>query len=694
MELSESLISFEVKIILMYNIRIEGKFFAFFAHSFACFAVKKTFLLIITFIINYSVYCQDGKLSDISISIAEELAADESDPESATLFIEQLHELSENPVRINLADESELTRLFFLSDFQIKALTDHIKESGDIISIYEIASIPGFDRQTAEMMNPFISLTERMNESSGSFKFRNNLLTNFIIKPGENDTSSLGSAWKILSKYKFTAGSFSGRITVEKDAGEKFLSDNGKLPDFYSCNLSWSGNGMVRKIIIGDYSARFGYGTNVNSRMRTGLSLTSSGYISARDEVKPYTSTDENNFFRGIATEFSISNLGFSLFYSNNPVDATLCISADSTRTCVTNLYRSGLHYSSQLMLKKDVVKETFYGINVNYNISSIRFGLTWTVNSFSLPLDLKGSDPEDLYGFVGIQNNVFSVYYNTLINRLLLFGEVSSDRSLNFAVLQGFTARPADRLSINVLYRHYSPEFTSFHAGAPGSSSSTGNEYGLLGNFTFEAAKYLFISAGCDISSFPWLKYRCSFPSLAKRKEIRIKYLPSDKTSIEISYNYRFSMSNIHNDSGISDMSEQAARTFKGIIRYSPLENLTLITRFDYKVVETTGSKGMLMLQDINYRFRQIPVAVWFRHCIFNTDEWSSRIYTYENDLLYSFSIPALSGKGSRNYLMVKWEISDIVEFRVKYRITSIQSPYNIVEEDDELKLQFRIWF
>jgi len=65
------------------------------------------------------ILCQNEKQSEIIVSIAEELAADESDPDAITLFIEQLHELSENPVNVNSGDETEISRLFFLSDFQI-----------------------------------------------------------------------------------------------------------------------------------------------------------------------------------------------------------------------------------------------------------------------------------------------------------------------------------------------------------------------------------------------------------------------------------------------------------------------------------------------------------------------------------------------------------------------------------------------
>ena len=70
------------------------------------------------------------------------------------------------------------------------------------------------------------------------------------------------------------------------------------------------------------------------------------------------------------------------------------------------------------------------------------------------------------------------------------------------------------NRITINILYRKYDPGYISFHGKGPLSSSAGDDVSGFLVNFTFEAAKYLFISAGCDLRYFPWMKYRCSAPS------------------------------------------------------------------------------------------------------------------------------------------------------------------------------------
>ena len=189
----------------------------------------------------------------------------------------------------------------------MKALADYAHSSGRILSVFELATIPGFDKETVEIMIPFITLEFKTVINPDSVRWKNSLISNFSIKPGNNDTSSLGSMWRILTKYKFSAGRFSGGFTIEKDPGEKFLCGNPPLPDFLSSHIVFSGSGIIRKIIAGDFSARFGQGTNINTGIRRGMSLTEPGYMSASNEIKPYTSTDENNFFRGVAAEFSFS---------------------------------------------------------------------------------------------------------------------------------------------------------------------------------------------------------------------------------------------------------------------------------------------------------------------------------------------------------------------------------------------------
>jgi hypothetical protein len=656
--------------------------------------MKRILLIFLAISISFNLLSQDEKVSDIISSIAEELANDETDPEAVAAFIDKLHELNEKPVRINSAGETELSRLFFLTDFQVKALLDYVHSSGRVVSFYELAVIPGFNRELVSMMIPFIYLDSEKTIQSDSIRLRSSWLTNISVRYPVSDSLSPGSPWKILTRYRFTAGSFSGGFTIEKDGGEKLLAGNPPLPDFLSANLAWTGKGIVRKLIAGDFGARFGMGTNINTGLRTGLSLTQPGYLSGRDEIKSYTSTDENIFFRGAAVQFQIKKTGISIYGSVNRIDATIDTADNKKDLFIKTFYTSGIHNTLSAEIKKDAVTEYCYGVNVSSDLKNISLGFLWSASRFSLPVVRTDSDPEDIYGFKGNRNLAASAYYRALLGKMILYGELSSNLNGRIALVQGLIFRPADRLALNLLYRNYHPGFTSFHGKGLFSSSAGDNVKGMFGNFTFEAARHLFISAGCDLRYHPWLKYRCSAPSMSVSREIRVKFLPTDKITFETAYNYRSTAINLQNAYGIEKQESLTARGIKGVVKYSPVDNLTFVTRMDYKVCQPGADKGMLLLQDINYRFRKAPVSIWFRYCIFKTDSWDSRLYTYENDLLYNFSIPALSGNGNRSYIMIDWKASGFADFRIKYAFTGLIQNGRYLSENKELKIQVRMWF
>jgi hypothetical protein len=621
-------------------------------------------------------------------AFAEELAADENDPAAAELFTDRLYDLNSDPVKINSGNEDELCRLFFLTGFQVRALADYVKTTGRIVSPYEIANIPGFDRETTEMMLPFISFESSSRTQSGRVKIRHTLLSNFITKSSLSDTLFPGSPWKILTKYKFRAGRFSGGLTMEKDPGEKLIYGKPPLPDFFSGHLDWQGSGFIKKVIIGDYSACFGQGSGINTGLRTGLPLTASGYLAGKSEIRSYTSTEENNFFRGIATEFSFKNLDVSLFFSSNRIDATLNDAGSSIRS----LYSTGLHNSTGTIRKKDVVGELSYGLHLSYNFKKLRTGILWTENRFSLPFIPEIVSPTDRYDFKGNKNTLYTIYYNSFFRRFIFFGEFSYSGSNKHALIQGMSLRPAERLNVNLIYRNYSPGYVSFHGNGSGGSSLNNNGSDILGNFTLEAAKFLFVSAGSDIRYFPWMSYRCSAPSRSIRYEARIRYLPSDRFSFETVYSSRNSMADNNSRTGVPVQEEVISKSVRGYVKYSPAGNIVFGTRIDFKLADPSGSKGTLLLQDINIRFRKLPVAVWARYCIFNTGGFESGIYTWENDLLNSFNIPVMYGSGSRSYIMIAWKPLEKIEFRIKYALTTLEAIATTVKNTREVKIQLRI--
>jgi hypothetical protein len=654
----------------------------------------KVIITIALWLLSLNILSQESPLSDILNSIAEDLAENDTGEEEAGLFIEKLQELAEKPVNINSSDETELSRLFFLTDFQIKALSDYIRTSGEIVSVFEIQNIPGFGREQAEMIIPFIMLVPAQDNALGRSGRKIESVSNLCLKWPFTKENQTGPPWKFLTKYRFTTGRISGGITAEKDYGEKCLTGKPPVPDFFSANLALTGSGIIRKVIIGDFGGRFGLGTGFNTGLRSTLSVASSGIVSGSDALNPYSSADENSFLRGAALQMQVKKTKFFLYCSGNRIDATPDSTGAPDRITIKSFTRTGLHNTKTLLERKDLVTETGCGIAVSSEIKNLRIGILWNFGRFSLPAGSATGKAEDLFGFRGGSYYTASLYYRAVVGKFITAGEVTSTTDNKFAFVQSFSVRPADRLTMALIYRQYSPGFTSFHGRGPLSGSTGDNLRGLAGNFSFEAAKYLFVKAGYDFRYHPWLKYRCGSPSISKAAEVRILFSPGENLRTEVSYKYSYSILDRSDEKGIKKQDEFVGRTFRCAIKYPLNRQLSTGMRIELRLTEPEESKGILMFQDFTFRPDKLPVSIWFRYCIFRTDDWNSRLYTYENDLFNSFSVPALYGTGNRFYLMAAWNFGGYADLRIKYAVTSKLGNNFVTDETEELKVQLRLMF
>ncbi len=649
----------------------------------------KYFLIFLLITTTSFLFSQERQQSGVITSIAEELAADENDQQGAENFADMLRSLLEDPVALNSADEKEVSRLFFLTGFQVKILCEYVRKNGRILTIYEIANIPGFDQEITRMIMPFITLSGDIRESGDTVRLHHTLLTNIGFKPGNSDISSIGSPLKMLMRYSLSAGKLSGGITIEKDQGEKFLSGHPPMPDYLSVNIAWKGKGFFKRIIIGDYSARFGQGVALNTSALYGSSVSSTFNMSGRDEIKPHTSAEENNFFRGIAVVTGAARTDISFFLSSLRIDATLSDSSGIENPQIVSLYKTGIHNTSSSLMKKDDLRESAFGFNISHSFRNLNTGIILTGNRFSTPFAKGGGGPADLYDFTGRTNLILSGYYSLLVRDFIFSGEFAMEGRKKYGIVQNLAFRPCDRLTINFIYRNYSPGFISFHGGGPGTNSSSGSETELTGSFAFEAARFLFLNGGSDLRIYPWLRYRNSAPSTSIRHEVRLKYLPSDKLNFEILYGYRSSAIDESRETGMALPAESATHTVRFQMRYITQEALTLTTRADLKKLYPSGESGLSLTQDISLKFNKIPLSIWFRYGIFSTGSYYTGIYAWENDILYGFSVPALFGKGSRTYIVVRWDPWKKAELRFKYGITSSGTDGINYKYSDEFKFQ-----
>jgi hypothetical protein len=64
----------------------------------------------------------------------------------------------------------------------------------------------------------------------------------------------------------------------------------------------------------------------------------------------------------------------------------------------------------------------------------------------------------------------------------------------------------------------------------------------------------------------------------------------------------------------------------------------------------------------DIVFKPVMKPFSVIARWLYFETSSYDSRIYAYENDVLFSYAVPAYSGRGNHYGILFNYDISKMI--------------------------------
>lgn len=627
--------------------------------------------------------CQEVN-TGFSESVEEILAiADDYDPAA---LLEMLSELREFPVIINSGDEKEISRLFFLTEFQIMVLASHVRQNGSVVTLYELALLPAFDRSTVMLMAPCISL-EPYAEAGGKGYGRTivTLSASARFSGEENDTEGVRSLLKVShERQRIDFG-----LTAENDPGERFTFREAPGSDFLSGYLDFRGNKIIDRVIVGDYALRFGEGVLLNSSRWMGSWLSSPSFMSGRSAAVPYKSSEENEFFRGICISAGDINSGVLLFGSSNLIDARPLYGEDSTATAVSNLVRGGLHVTESQLAARNTLKETVAGLRLTAGAARIRGGVTAMSTWFSLPFRPDRSQPQNIHAFEGGRLLNLAADFRAGTGPVLLFAETGLSLPGGWAATAGVRAKPSGRVTFNLLGRHFSPRYYAFHSGAYKAVSGSGNETGIAASLHLEAGRHLFVTAAADHYRIPGPRYRSSLPSYGSRIELKGEYRPRDDINLRLSCSSSSREYDIPSGTGTAGSENHVRRQVGFVLNCIPARGFMLTTRASASFVTPPEEKGCLLCQDLSYSFNSLRLRVWLRYLLSSTGGWDSRLYAWENDLLSSFSVPALYGEASRSFIMVSWKPAGNIEARFKYAFTDSDNGLR-----KEVKGQVRISF
>ena len=648
-------------------------------------------------------------------SIAENNEEDESDLVQLAEYVQQL---KQDPVEVNFASMEELQELPYLNIFQVNNLLQYRQRTGKIYTPYELMAVKGFDRELIEKTLPFLSF--QTEKTVPQIKPRQLWLYsrhNIIARASQNieqrqgfkeDYGSpyLGNPQAYYLRYRGTYRRLvSVGLVAQHDPGEPLGGEYQKSTvDHLSGHIALTDYGPIKTFIAGDYQAEFGQGLALWTGLAFGKSSRSTEIKRFARGFRAFTGSEENRFLRGMAVTWRIRNsLDLSAFYSSKSVDANLELDESSQTTeMVSSLQSTGLHRTLDELADKDANHLQVFGTNVTYRGNGFSAGITAVKHRLRLPL-MESDQLYRKFGFSGSEISNFSMDANYLFRDLNLFGELASDSKGNLAGVIGLQSNPADGLYMSLLHRNYGKKYQTLYNSPFGESGSYGEKGTYLGfeweiNPTFSWRSYF------DIYEFRWLRFRTDAPSAGHDIQTQLDLSFNRFLSSYIRLKYKSSQINSDAESSMESLAPRSKLNLRIHAEYQLSTSLKSASRIEYCKFsqERQNKKGMMLFQEVTYAKPQWPVSFSTRVALIDVGDFYARIYAYERDVTYAFSIPAYYGKALRSYLLVSYDVSDFLQFQARYAVTSFSDRDKISSGGQEIagntiseaRLQLRLSF
>ncbi|MFZ5431100.1 MAG: ComEA family DNA-binding protein [Bacteroidota bacterium] len=630
-------------------------------------------------------------------------------------WLEELVLLSENPLDINSASVEELLRIPFLDEVTAGNIVEYRQKAGLFQTMSELTSVKGIGRELAGKIAAFTIIAFPGNrdylKTGGRDYARQQVLLKgwqSFPKPagyypkGDKPPAFQGGPQKLYARYLFQKGkSLQAGITGENDPGEPFFRGTNPYGfDFYSFHLAFRINDRVPGIIAGDYSVRTGQGLVLSQGFSMGKSAEVIQSSRPAGQVRPYTSTGENFFFRGAAASFRFGNIRSHLFLSGKKSDGNL--KTDETgRITFSSLQNSGYHRTLSEIEDKNSVRHLVSGFIAGITSGNLFAGINILYEQFQYPF-IRGDQLYQRFMFRGRENLNFSFDYRYIPGKYQFFGEMAISRSGGVAMIHGMQGRLHDQLNISMVFRHYGVSYHSTWGNAFGEGSTIANETGFYFGLKAFPFPKITLSGYADWFRFPWITYSTAGPSSGYDYFVQGDWRYSRKLNVYVRWKTKFKATKVKNSNFYEDLG-QRKDGYRLNLRYQLSDRLFVRSRIEHSRFELTGVEtGFMVFQDVGWTPSRYPLSVTTRLMWFSTEGYHSRIYAYENDLLYNFSTISVFGDGFRVYINTKAKLSDGLECWLKAGSTlysgqeTISSGHGKIDGNrkSEVKIQLRYRF
>lgn len=535
-----------------------------------------------------------------------------------------LYTLHESPIDLNATSDEELSQLYFLSPRQIDDILAYA-DRHPFESLYELRMIPSLADYEIRDLLPFITITNQ--SSPNNILYAREVLHNakheIITRLDARNCEAFegGDPMYVQGRYRFD---YQRRVMFGAQLRRPAGGDAKDLQ--YGAWLQLRDIGHMHTLVAGNYQASFGQGLVLAPVFHNGRSAYVQSIGQGTEGLRYYSSVDGQG----------LHGLGSTFRWQLTP----------QTRLDVSAMY--------SFKRANDSIWHHLVGANITVRHKQLQVQLTAIENIWSDSIHPYRDMAYNQHYFRGRNQAVLGASFRYNYGWFDAFGEVATaqNKEWGFGTLIGSRFYPTSGVSLVALYRYYSPWFDNALGYAFSETSRLGDENGGYLGFEIARLKNWRFSGYGDVFYFSGPKY-----GLPESGTVGYDVLAEAHYHADLRFQ-------------IYDFKFRLRARQKGDATYSARAQFdwqsggwSLRTTVDANYV---SSYGVSIAQDIAYDFQspmsnyKLPISLRLRLQGFDAREWANRIYLYEHDVLYAFSIPATYGLGGRAYICLRWQIID----------------------------------
>ena len=665
---------------------------------------------------------------------------------------ERYRHLADHPLDLNACTRSAMLSSGLFSPFQAASLLDRRMRDGDILSYTELGYTDGFTQELARALSHFVVLRSRNPPGKPSVP---QLHASLLLRTSCSGSSSVPAARAALQAAaahstscanSTASGKNPSAVTSSFASGKNdpfsgsaafgiktAISLEGRLDAFWSARKSYSdrtfgpgtislaiyGKSIPGRILLGDYSARFGQGLLLWS----GFSI--AGFSSVQSFRRNASGLSASSSFTR-----TLHGIGLDLALGRSTISAVWSTPVQSTNPRLLALNYNHIFRTSSTGATLLADPGRLYAASIDFRAGLPRLSLSGEFAFELLPASASAALAPAPASVAASERSAFaSVAPVSAAVPSLAAPAVAASATASAALATApaavpSLAAPAVAVSASVapvsaasatpqpdspaaifvpagllsavwtpsygtrlaiLARYYPQNWSQLAASPPSTFSTAKDEFGSA--FLFQSARYtLSLDLARRLSEANWqyrllasanLPFRLGLPGRTQRKV-------NSSTGIDGTISVR----------SLSRFRPSQSLPFRQDLRCDlklELNRLKLNTRCNL-----LWCRNFAMLGYIEPGFSDQFFSLWFRLTGYSVPSWDDRISTWERDIPGSFTVPARYGKG----LALSCTSSlTIQRKRLRHRLNArlsydVYSRKETLTRKPELKLQYRMDF